>query len=172
MLLHSLPPRFHSVVRKGLQSIDDILTLPICLLHLDFLPQNIIINPESGRVVGIIDWGEAKHVPFGLNLQYVQSLVYTHHYTNGWSRNEDSGDLMELFWKVFGEKIGGLDKRTLDKIKQAGVVGLLLHRGFTRFVANVRTPRCFADDEEESQYDMDWLNGFLINSETRMVGVV
>jgi aminoglycoside 2''-phosphotransferase len=33
---------------------------PACFLHGDFGPANIIVDPASGRLVGVIDWGNAE----------------------------------------------------------------------------------------------------------------
>ncbi|MFI5231146.1 MAG: phosphotransferase family protein [Gemmatimonadales bacterium] len=41
-------------VRRG-----DDNTGPLCFLHGDFRADNIIVDPASGRLVGVIDWGNA-----------------------------------------------------------------------------------------------------------------
>ena len=37
----------------------DDYTGPHCFLHGDFSPDNVIVDPASGRLVGVIDWGNA-----------------------------------------------------------------------------------------------------------------
>jgi aminoglycoside phosphotransferase (APT) family kinase protein len=57
--------RIHSVsvadaLEAGLRQDDnDDYAGPLCFLHGDFSADNIIIDPASGRLVGVIDWGNA-----------------------------------------------------------------------------------------------------------------
>jgi aminoglycoside 2''-phosphotransferase len=57
--------RIHSVsvddaLKTGLrQADDDDYAGTLCFLHGDFSADNIIIDPVSGRLVGVIDWGNA-----------------------------------------------------------------------------------------------------------------
>jgi aminoglycoside phosphotransferase (APT) family kinase protein len=44
--------------KAGLRPDDDDAR-PQCFLHGDFLGDNIIVDPASGRLVGVIDWGNA-----------------------------------------------------------------------------------------------------------------
>lgn len=53
----------HSVsvddARKAGLRADDDNARPLCFLHGDFRGDNIIVDPVSGRLVGVIDWGNA-----------------------------------------------------------------------------------------------------------------
>jgi aminoglycoside phosphotransferase (APT) family kinase protein len=53
----------HSVsvddARKAGLCPDGDNTRPLCFLHGDFRADNIIVDPASGRLVGVIDWGNA-----------------------------------------------------------------------------------------------------------------
>jgi aminoglycoside phosphotransferase (APT) family kinase protein len=56
--IHSIP--VSSARKIGLvRHEDDPFTGRPCFLHGDFMPDNIIVDPETGRLVGIIDWGNA-----------------------------------------------------------------------------------------------------------------
>ena len=56
--VHSIP--LISATRIGLvPEEDDHFSGQLCFLHGDFMPDNIIVDPDSGRLVGIIDWGNA-----------------------------------------------------------------------------------------------------------------
>ena len=55
--------RIHSVSVEGARKAglrpEDENARPLCFLHGDFRADNIIVNPASGRLVGVIDWGNA-----------------------------------------------------------------------------------------------------------------
>ena len=36
---------------------------------------NILVSPITGRITGIIDWAEAKVLPFGLALYGLENLL-------------------------------------------------------------------------------------------------
>ena len=56
--IHSIPSG--AAKRIGLvQEKDDRFSGKPVVLHGDFMPDNIIVDPGSGRLVGIIDWGNA-----------------------------------------------------------------------------------------------------------------
>lgn len=55
--------------------MDDILSLPMVLLHRDLGSCNIIVDEATCRLIGVIDWAEAEVCPFGLNLHSLQSLT-------------------------------------------------------------------------------------------------
>lgn len=62
--------------------------------------------------------------------------------------------------------MGDLSAETMETIKSAHVMGLLLSEGFTSRLANKPqvTPIC---DDETGRYNMLSLDGFLVNPGTR-----
>lgn len=83
ILLVALPDRCHATIRTTLASLPRILSLPMVLLHKDFGDCNIIVEAESCRLVGVIDWAEADIGPFGTNLHSLQDLMSNLHLKNG-----------------------------------------------------------------------------------------
>lgn len=65
LLLHSLPLRFRSIVKRCFDSVEEVLSLPMVLLHRDFSKANLIVDKTSCHLVGVLDWGEARIGPFG-----------------------------------------------------------------------------------------------------------
>ncbi|KAJ2891192.1 hypothetical protein MKZ38_000768 [Zalerion maritima] len=170
-LLHTvLPSRFQSIVRTCIDSMDDILSLPMVLLHRNFGTCNIMVDKATCHLVGIVDWAEAKICPFGLNLHSLQSLTGKLHLRNGWTRFEDYDTLQDVFWERFKQEIGGLSNYQLRTIKLARALGLLLSRGFTSRLANESEPAPIGDDEQ-GRYNMMSLNGFLIDPKTKFDGL-
>ncbi|KAI9678632.1 MAG: hypothetical protein M1817_005689 [Caeruleum heppii] len=166
LLLHSLPPRFRIFVQECLDSIKAILSLPMVLLHHDFGTCNIMVDEKSCHLTGVIDWAEAEICPFGQNLHSLQSFMGTLNLKNGWTRYEDYLALEVTFWSTFQDEVGGLSAETVQTIKTARIMGLLLSRGFTSRLANMPQPTPIGDDET-GRYNLLSLDGFLINTATR-----
>jgi hypothetical protein len=169
-LLHAaLPSRFQPIVQTCIDSMHDILSLPMVLLHGDLRYSNIIVDEASCHLVGVIDWAEAEICPFGLNLNSLQSLTGKLHLRNGWTRYEDYDALQVIFWDRFKREVGGLSNDKLRTIKLARALGVLLSRGFTSRLANEADPVPIGDDEI-GRYNLLSLDGFLIDPQTKFDG--
>lgn len=166
LLLSSLPDRFHATIRGLLVSLPAILSLPMVLLHKDFGTCNIMVDSTSCRLVGVIDWAEAEIGPFGLNLYSIQPLISKFHLKHGWIRYKDYGILQEIFWSTLCAEVGGLRVETIQAIKSARVLGVLLSSGFTSRLANMPEPVPIRDDESGA-YNMRDLDGLLVNPDTK-----
>ncbi|KAB5572643.1 hypothetical protein GE09DRAFT_1100341 [Coniochaeta sp. 2T2.1] len=169
-LLVALPDRFRPVVRGTLASLPSILSLPMVLLHKEFGDCNIMVEEESCRLVGVIDWAEAEIGPFGTNLHSLQGPMSKLHLKNGRVRYEDYDDLARSFWETFSNEVGGLSDDTIRAIKAVRVLGLLRSRGFTSRLANMPKPVPIKDDGG-GRYNMMILDGLLLNPATRLEGL-
>lgn len=49
--------------------------LPKCLSHGDLLPSNLLVDTETGRLTGVVDWAEAEVLPFGMALYGIERLL-------------------------------------------------------------------------------------------------
>lgn len=163
-----MPDRFPPIIRRSLNSLPAVFSLPMVLLHEDFGTCNIMVDDTSYHLVGVIDWAEAKIGPFGLNLDSLQPLMSRFHLKSGWIRYEDYNSLQETFWGVLREEVEGLSDDIIRVIKSARMIGLLLSRGFTSRLANMPEPVPIRDDESGA-YNMLDLDGLLINSPTSFV---
>lgn len=170
MLLDALPVRLHHIIRKCIDALDAIFSLPMVLLHQDFCDCNILVNEVTCHLAGVIDWAEAEISPFGLNLHCVQSLTGKLHLRDGWVRYDDYDSLNNVFWKTFIDEVGGLTKERIETIRLARITGLLLSSGFTSRLANEPEPVPIGDDER-GRYNMLSLDGFLINPATKFEGI-
>ncbi|KAI1819288.1 hypothetical protein F4861DRAFT_150682 [Xylaria intraflava] len=171
LLLGALPERFHPVIKKSLDSIPAIFSLPVVLLHKDFGSCNVMVDDSSCHLIGVIDWAEAAIGPFGLNLYSLQSFMSKLHLKNGRIRYDDYDDLEKTFWGVFRREVGGLGDDIIQAIQSASIVGLLLSRGFTSRLANMPEPVPIQDNASGA-YNMLILDGFLVNPATRIVALV
>ncbi|CAI6095338.1 unnamed protein product [Clonostachys chloroleuca] len=168
-LLHkTLPERFHPAIQSCRDAMESIMSLPMVLLHKDFGQSNIMVNEKSCHFVGVVDWAEAEICPSGSNLHFLEQLTGKLHYENGWSRYDDYDDLQETFWSVFRKEVGGLPEETLQTIKLARTMGLILAEGFTGCLENGTGPVPIQDDEV-GRYKMLSLDGFLLDEPTKFV---
>ncbi|KAJ8129446.1 hypothetical protein O1611_g4183 [Lasiodiplodia mahajangana] len=129
LLSERLPSRFSPSVQKCLDSMERVLSLPAVLLHNDFSTANIIVDEISCSLVGVLDWGEAGICTFGQNLHFIQNLTCQLDPNEGWKPLDDFGALQTTFWATLQDEAGGLPAETMETIKIASVMGLLLYRG-------------------------------------------
>lgn len=146
--------------------MDDIISLPMVLLHRDFGSCNLLVNEVTCHLVGVIDWAEAEVCPFGLNLHSLQSLTGKLHLREGWTRYEDYDALQDVFWDRLKQEISELSDHQRRTIKMARVLGVLLSCGFTSRLANGPEPTPIGNDEY-GRYNLMSLDGFLINPQTK-----
>ncbi|KYK53954.1 hypothetical protein DCS_05903 [Drechmeria coniospora] len=169
-LYSALPSRFQPIIQACIDSMDNILSLPMVLLHRDFGSCNIMVHEVTCHLVGVIDWAEAEVCPFGLNLHSLQSLTGKLHLHNGWTRFEDYNILQDVFWHRFKQEVGGMSDDKLRTVKLARALGVLLSSGFTSRLANEPEPVPISDDER-GRYNMMSLDGFLIHPQTKFDGL-
>ncbi|KAJ5714570.1 uncharacterized protein N7483_011751 [Penicillium malachiteum] len=60
LLLESLPIRFHPLIKKSIDSLPAISSLPMVLVHNDFGTFNMLVDENSCNLLGVIDWAEAE----------------------------------------------------------------------------------------------------------------
>lgn len=125
-----------------------------------------MVDEVSCHLVGVVDWAEAEVCSFGLNLHSMQALTGKLHFRDGWSRYDDYSELQSVFWSTFQEKVGVLSEETMNAIKRARIMGLLLSRGFTSRLANEPRQVPIRDDQQ-GHYNMLFLDGFLIDAATK-----
>lgn len=93
---------------------------------------NILVDPDSGRLTGIVDWADASIEPFGIALWGFESVLGCSG-PKGWSYFErDSSHSRSLFRRVFlaeiGEPLSAQICRAIDELRTLGV---LLRYGFS-----------------------------------------
>ncbi|RTE68144.1 hypothetical protein BHE90_017480 [Fusarium euwallaceae] len=163
-LLSALPHRFHQIIQNCLQERDDVLSLPMVLLHRDFGECNIMVD-EACHLTGVIDWAEAETRPFGMNLHSLQFLTGELHMRKGWIPHQDHHALYHAFWSTFTQEVS-LPEYTIQTIKTARTIGLLLSHGFTSRLANNPEPMPIGNDEH-GRYNMLFLDGLLLDPATK-----
>ncbi|KAK8850934.1 Tudor domain-containing protein 15 [Apiospora arundinis] len=75
-LAESLPPGCLATVLQVCEALPSVSSrLPFVLTHGDISESNILVDPDDGRITGIIDWAEAEVSPFGLALWGLESIL-------------------------------------------------------------------------------------------------
>lgn len=129
-LTDSLPPRFASHAAK-VQSLLPLLRsgdYPVVLTHGDLNEMNILVEPESGEITGVVDWAEASFQPFGFAL-YALDNALGGMGPDGWKYYDNTEYLRGEFWGTFCGLAGGLSEGVLERIRLARVAGLLIRYG-------------------------------------------
>ncbi|KAJ5802725.1 Protein kinase-like protein [Penicillium pulvis] len=131
LLSQVLPSRYQQnleMVRRGL-SLLFMPTYPMVLSHGDLPGTNVLVDPSTGHLTGVIDWAEAQICPLGMSQWGLENILGTMDST-GWHYHPDHEALRILFWKRFEEAVGGVSKSDKTTIKVARMAGLFLRYGF------------------------------------------
>lgn len=129
LLSSELPVRFQPAVQNVLRNISLVEALPWVLSHGDIVAGNVMVEPLTGHLLGLVDWAEAELLPFGLSLYGLEELIGEISAT-GFDYHQDASDLRALFWKQLIEEIPALQSPpVLHAVKLARDLGVLLWHG-------------------------------------------
>lgn len=105
--------------------------MPWVLTHSDLSNMNILVDPDSGHLTGVVDWADASIEPFGIALWGLESVLGCCG-PHGWAYHEDDvSHSRGLFGKILLIEIGGVDSdETCRAIEEVRTLGLLLRYGF------------------------------------------
>lgn len=130
LLARNLPSRFApnlERVRKELPSL--FKDLPFVLSHGDLNVMNLLVNPKTGNITGVVDWAESRILPFGFALYGLENLLGWMD-SEGWHYYDRYRELESLFWQTFREEAHNFSDADLYLIRAARMAGLFYHYGF------------------------------------------
>ncbi|MCJ1377791.1 hypothetical protein MMC17_000887 [Xylographa soralifera] len=137
----SLPPRFTEILENTQKNMGLIIDLvPWVLTHQDLSGMNILVDPDTGHITGVVDWADATIEPFGMALWGLESVLgcsgpkgwlyfgsdpsYSHFGCNS-SRSR------ALFWKTLLREIEcTISDECRHAINEVRILGILLRYGF------------------------------------------
>lgn len=128
-LMHSeIPVRFQPLVSTLKQALGGIENLPWIMSHGDFLPANIMVDPSTGRIVGLLDWAEAEWLPFGVGIYGLEELLGEEDVDGHFRYYPEARQLRGLFWDELISLVPELVSKpdVLKTVKAAQVFGILL----------------------------------------------
>ncbi|KAI0202945.1 hypothetical protein F4808DRAFT_62458 [Astrocystis sublimbata] len=127
----SLPLRFRRIAASILDDLSEIEALPWVFTHGDFLPANIMVDSDSGRLSGLVDWAEAEWLPFGVGMYGLEELLGEDNVDGLFVCYPEARFLRRMFWAQLMSLIPELarDPRTLSLTMKAQKLGILLWHG-------------------------------------------
>ncbi len=127
----SLPLRFRRTASSILGDISEIEALPWVFTHGDFLAANIMVNPYSGKLTGLLDWAEAEWLPFGIGMYGLEELLGEDNQNGRFVYYPEAAHLRDVFWNQLMLLIPELarDSKTVALVKKAQILGVLLWHG-------------------------------------------
>ena len=124
-----LPARFRPVAEQTLRQMPLIEALPWVLTHGDILPGNIIVEPSSGQLHGLVDWAETERLPFGICLYGLEEIL-GEATVSGFQYHVHATDLRGIFWNELKKRVPELLRApVLRAVKLARDLGVLLWYG-------------------------------------------
>ena len=100
---------------------------------------NFLINPTTGDITGIVDWAEARVLPFGFSLWALENILGCMD-SEGWRYYDNRCELEDLFWQIFSEGATGssASDHGWQLIRVLGMAGLFYRYGFIMDGKNVK----------------------------------
>lgn len=129
-LAESLPSRFASNLDRVRRHLPSLFSgsLPFVLSHGDLCEMNILIDRDNGHVTGIVDWAEARILPFGFSLWGLENVL-GYMDVEGWHYYDNRDELEGLFWRTFCTETNNATETDLQSIRAARMAGLFVRYG-------------------------------------------
>jgi len=129
-LATELPLRFRPAASYTISQLDLINILPKTLAHGDIVASNILLDPATGNLIGLVDWTEAEILPFGICLYGLEEIL-GRMIDDTFVYYADAEQARDVFWTKLQQEISELaNERTLQALKLARIVGILLWYGY------------------------------------------
>jgi hypothetical protein len=114
--------------------------VPWVLTHQDLSNMNILVDPDSGHITGVVDWADATIEPFGVALWGLESVLGCSG-PGGWSYFGSDPSYSHfgcsptrsraLFWKTFLREIEcTISDECRHAVNEVRTLGILLRYGF------------------------------------------
>ncbi|KAL8306254.1 hypothetical protein RB600_008908 [Gaeumannomyces tritici] len=103
-------------------------TFPLTITHSNLNELNILVDPSSGRITGVIDWTHVGVQPFGLTL-YALDIFIGYMGPHGWVYLDNAHVLEKEFWTSFADITGQISASDLESIRIARIAGCFLRYG-------------------------------------------
>lgn len=160
-LAQSLPPRFKSNLLNIRRELPSLFSgaLPFVLSHGDLCEMNILTNRETGEITGIVDWAEARILPFGFSLWGLENVLGFMD-SEGWHYFDNREELQRLFWDSFRTEAIDFTDAEFELVQCARLVGLFCRYGF---IMDGMSVKGVADQSSPSK--LKYLDAFCIDSD-------
>ncbi|PQK15975.1 hypothetical protein BB8028_0006g02970 [Beauveria bassiana] len=130
-LAETLPARFSQTLLSLESQLPLVFSkLPHSVTHGDLCELNILVDPRTGHITGIVDWAEVRVLPFGFALWAVENILGFMN-AEGWHYYDNQDELRTLFWATFLQQAKGCTEQDMELIHTARLIGLFCRYGFT-----------------------------------------
>jgi len=124
-----LPLRFQPLCQNVVRHLNNIKALPWVLTHGDILDTNIMVDPATGFLYGLVDWAEAEYLPFGVALVGLEEIL-GQMTADGFIYTTDAEHLRQTFHHELRTEIPDLCHPELQStVSLARDLGVLLWHG-------------------------------------------
>lgn len=130
-LAESLPTRFSQpLLSLESQLLPVFSKLPHVVTHGDLCELNILVDPRTGHITGVVDWAEVRVLPFGFALWAVENILGFMN-AEGWHYYDNQDELRTVFWATFLQQAKNCTKQDMELIHTVRLIGLFCRYGFT-----------------------------------------
>lgn len=154
-LSRRLPERFRQTLDDLIARLPDLFTddWPLVPNHTDLLENNIHVDPNTGRLVGICDWKDTEVGPLGMSLGGLETMLGINKRREGWCYHANQEALRDVFWTTFNEALGNT---TDERIEVARLAGLILGNGWQNDDEGNKVPA------QEGSYELAYLEAVVL----------
>lgn len=143
--------------------------LPVVLNHGDLLPSNIMVEPRSWRLSGLVDWAEAEYLPFGMTLYGVEHLLGYMNVHRSFVYYEQATELRYMFWRRLKAEIPELkNPQVWGAMMLSREIGILLWHGIAWDEGRLDRVVDCENDGEELAYLETFLQGSYRSKESKL----
>lgn len=129
-LIESLPVRFSQTLLSLVPHLSPVFSkLPYVVTHGDLCELNILVDPKTGHVTGVVDWAEVRVLPFGFALWAVENILGFMN-AQGWHYYDNEDELRTLFWTTFLQQAKNCTDQDILLIHTVRLMGLFCRYGF------------------------------------------
>ncbi|KAK7424770.1 hypothetical protein QQX98_000353 [Neonectria punicea] len=141
LLTKALPPQLLPNLNRVYSRLPSLFSgvLPFVLSHGDLCEMNLLISPETGNITGVVDWAEARILPFGFSLWGFENILGFMD-SRGWHYYDNRDQLEDLFWRTFWAEAPDASKVDLELIQTARMAGLFCRYGLVVEGKDLKAP--------------------------------
>ncbi|KAJ5697226.1 Protein kinase-like protein [Penicillium malachiteum] len=130
-MMNVLPSRIHPLLDTLQNQLPSLFAddYPIVLNHGDLLENNILVDKNTGKLTGIVDWRDAEVGPLGMQLWGLEDILGIRKITCMAFHPRDI-ELRQVFWNTLFYEMGDVSEETKMAIQIARMVGIFLANEF------------------------------------------
>ncbi|KAI1276019.1 hypothetical protein F5Y07DRAFT_147401 [Xylaria sp. FL0933] len=164
-LSQSLPFRFAPNIARVCKELPLLFSdkRPFVLSHQDLCEMNILVHPDTRSITGIVDWAEARLLPFGFSLWGFENIL-GYMDSERWHYYNNRHELERIFWQTLQAEAKDMTNDDLQLIRVARMAGLFCRYGF---VMDGKVWKGVVDESDSSS--LAYLDAFCISDDWILV---